>query len=193
MIVLASASPRRREILTTLGIEHEVRPSGADETRLGDEPARDYALRVAGAKAAEIAASCETGRFVLAADTVVVVDGEILGKPESDAAARGMLRMLAGRWHEVITGVALARGGEGVLDSIAVTTRVAFRPLDVGAVERYVASGEGRDKAGAYGAQGLASGFVRAIEGSYWNVIGLPASETIELLEKHGALARWPR
>lgn len=193
MIVLASASPRRREILTTLGVAHEVRPSAADETRRGDEPARDYAVRVASAKAADVAAACEPGRFVLGADTVVVVDGELLGKPDSDAASRGMLRMLAGRWHEVITAVALVRAGEGVIEAIAVTTRVAFRPLDVGMVERYVATGEGRDKAGGYAVQGLASGFVRAIEGSYSNVVGLPASETVQLLEKHGAIAAWPR
>ncbi|UJR79513.1 Maf family protein [Sandaracinus amylolyticus] len=190
-LVLASASPRRREILTTLGVAFEVRPSNADETQREGEPARAYVQRVAAAKAVEIASACEAGRWVLGADTIVVVDGELLGKPESDAAARGMLRMLAGRWHEVITGVALARDGD-VIETIAVTTRVAFRPLTVDMVERYVATGEGRDKAGAYGAQGIASGFVRGIEGSHSNVIGLPAAETIELLEKHGVIAPWP-
>lgn len=191
-LVLASASPRRREILATLGIACEVRPSGADEIRDADEPPLAYARRVATAKALEVATGCEAGVWVLGADTIVVIDGEVLGKPEHDAASRGMLRMLAGRWHEVTTAVALCRAGEGAIETIAVTTRVRFRPLDAGAVERYVASGEGRDKAGGYAVQGMAAGFVAAIDGSYANVVGLPAAETVELLERHGAIASWP-
>ena len=197
VLVLASASPRRREILTTLGVAFEVRPSGADETRQDGERARDYATRVAAAKAQEIARACEPGTLVLGADTIVVVDGELLGKPGDDragyeAAARGMLRMLAGRWHEVTSGVALARAGTGILETIAVTTRVKVRPLTEAMVERYVATGEGRDKAGGYAIQGIAAGLVSEIAGSYSNVVGLPAAETIELLERHGAIAGWP-
>ncbi|MDQ3034366.1 MAG: Maf family protein [Myxococcota bacterium] len=192
-LVLASASPRRREILTTLGIALEVRPSGADESRLEAEAPAEYARRIAGVKALEIASAADGGSWVLGADTIVVVDGEVLGKPGDDVAAgRGMLRMLAGRWHEVTTGVALCRAGRGLVQTIAVTTRVRFRPLSEMVVERYVASGEGQDKAGGYAVQGIASGFVAAIEGSYSNVVGLPAAETIELLERHGAIAEWP-
>lgn len=196
-LVLASASPRRREILATLGIAFEVRPSGADETRLEGERAREYAMRVASAKAVEIAGGCARGTFVLGADTIVVVDGALLAKPGDDpagyeAAARGMLRMLAGRWHEVTSGVALARAGEGVLEAVHVTTRVKMRPLTMEMVERYVATGEGRDKAGGYAIQGIAAGLVSEIAGSYSNVVGLPAAETIELLERHRAIAAWP-
>jgi len=196
-LVLASASPRRREILTTLGVAFEVRPSGADETRHEGESARDYARRVASAKAQEIAASCAVGTLVLGADTIVVVDGELLGKPGDDragyeAAARGMLRMLAGRWHEVTSGVALARAGSGIVEAVTVTTRVKVRPLTNEMVDRYVATGEGRDKAGGYAIQGIAAGLVSEISGSYSNVVGLPAAETLELLERHGAIASWP-
>jgi septum formation protein len=191
-LVLASASPRRREILATLGLAFEVRSSGADEARSPDEPARAYARRVAGAKALEIAGACAPGAWVLGADTIVVIDGEVLGKPDGDAASRGMLSMLSGRWHEVTTAVALVRAGDGVIETIDVTTRVRFRPVEQGAIERYVAHGEGRDKAGGYAVQGMASGFVAAIEGSYSNVVGLPAAETIALLERHGAIDAWP-
>lgn len=197
-LVLASASPRRREILTTLGITFEVHSSGADETRLEGEPARVYALRVARAKALEVARRCPSGVPVLAADTIVVVDGEVLGKPGDDragyeAAARGMLRMLAGRWHEVTTAVALARAGEAeLLGALEVTTRVKMRAMTLEMVDRYVATGEGRDKAGGYAIQGIAGGLITEIEGSASNVVGLPAAETIALLERHGAIAEWP-
>jgi septum formation protein len=191
-LVLASASPRRREILRTLGLEFEVRPSDANETPLEGESARDYARRLAIMKASAVAAAAAPGTHVLGADTVVVIDGELLGKPEHDAAARGMLRMLAGRWHEVTTGVALCRSGEGLLGALTVTTRVKMRPIDAAALERYVARGEGRDKAGGYAIQGIAAGFVSEIQGSYSNVVGLPAAETIELLERFGAIPPWP-
>lgn len=192
-LVLASASPRRREILTTLGIAFEVRPSDADEAHAEGESPIAYARRVAAAKAEAVARGCAPGTWVLGADTIVVVDGEVLGKPGDDAAAaRGMLRMLAGRTHEVTSAVALVRAAEGLRQAIAVTTRVSFRPLSHAMVERYVALGEGRDKAGGYAIQGVAGGFVRGIEGSYSSVVGLPAAETIELLERHGALAEWP-
>lgn len=195
-LVLASGSPRRREILATLGVAFEVCASGADETRREGERPRDYAVRLARAKASEVARARAEG-WALGADTIVVVDGEVLGKPGDDpagyeAAARGMLRMLAGRWHEVTTGVALARAGGEVVESVQVTTRVEVRALTPAMVERYVATGEGRDKAGGYAIQGIAGGLVRAIEGSPSNVVGLPAAETIALLEKHGVIAEWP-
>lgn len=191
-LVLASASPRRREILETLRVAFEVRVSGANEERLEGEAPAGYVRRVATEKALDVARGCETGVFVLGADTTVVIDGELLGKPEDDAASRGMLRMLAGRTHEVLTGVALCRAGAGLEKAITVTTRVRFRPITYDEVELYVATGEGRDKAGAYAVQGIASGFVAGIDGSYSNVVGLPAMETIDLLVSHRVLSEWP-
>ncbi len=189
-LVLASASPRRREILATLGVAFEVVPSGAaEEEREGERP-EALARRLARDKALEV--SRRVGdRFVLGADTVVVVEGRVLGKPADDDHARAMLRALSDRWHEVITGVALARGG-AVLEDLAVTTRVHVAPLSAERIERYVATGEGRDKAGGYAVQGVASGFCDRLEGSYGNVVGLPAAETVALLERHGVIAGWP-
>jgi septum formation protein len=191
-LVLASASPRRKEILATLGLTFEVRPSDADEARDGDEPPKEYAKRVAIAKATAVARGCRPGEWVLGADTIVVIDGEVLGKPESDAAARGMLKMLGGRWHEVTTAVALCEAGGALLGAIVVTSRVKMRPIELRTLERYVATGEGRDKAGGYAVQGIGSGLVSAIEGSYSSVVGLPAAETLQLLERHGVIAEWP-
>lgn len=188
-LILASASPRRREILATLGIAFDVDPSGASEEARGEGP-EALARRLAGDKALEVSRR-SGGRFVLGADTIVVEGGAVLGKPEDDEHARAMIARLAGRWHEVITGVALARGG-AVLEDLAVTTRVHMLPMDPSRVARYVASGEGRDKAGAYAVQGIASGLCDRIEGSYTNVVGLPAAETVALLERHGALGEWP-
>jgi septum formation protein len=191
-LVLASASPRRREILTTLGIAFEVRPSDVDETlREGERPV-EHACRLAKEKALAVAETCTRGEHVLAADTIVVLGEEVLGKPDDDAHARGMLQKLAGRWHEVTTGVAVCRAGEADARVVSVTTRVKMRALDAAAIDRYVATGEGRDKAGAYAVQGIASGIVAAIEGSFSNVVGLPAAETVELLQREGAIGAWP-
>ena len=188
-LVLASASPRRREILATLGIAFDVDPSGASEDARGEGP-EALARRLARDKALEV--SRRSGeRFVLGADTIVVEGGRVLGKPVDDEDARRMIARLAGGWHEVITGVALARGG-AVLEDLAVTTRVHMLPMDAARIDRYVATGEGRDKAGAYAVQGVASGFCDRLDGSYSNVVGLPAAETVALLERHGALREWP-
>ena len=191
MIVLASASPRRREILELLRVPFSVIPSDVDETMAAGEGALAYAARIARAKAAEIAARHTPETFVLGADTVVVVDDEVLGKPQSDVDACAMISRLAGRWHQVATAVCLVHGAR-VAEELTVTTRVRFRALEPEAIARYVASGEGRDKAGAYAAQGLGAGLVAEIEGSFFNVIGLPAAETVDLLVRAGALARWP-
>lgn len=194
-LVLASASPRRRAILERLGLAFEVRPSGVDETRRPGEGAAAFAERAAADKAWEVARGlgpAAAPTVVLGADTVVVVDDEPLGKPVDEADAERMLRALSDRWHQVVTGLALARAGDGVLESGAVTTQVRFRTLADETVRGYLASGEGRDKAGAYAVQGLGSGLVRELRGSYDNVVGLPAAETLELLERHGVLGRWP-
>ncbi|HJL18518.1 MAG TPA: Maf family protein [Sandaracinaceae bacterium LLY-WYZ-13_1] len=195
-LVLASGSPRRRAILETLGLRFMVCPSAAEERARPGEAPEAMARRLAGEKALEVARRGEIERraFVLGADTLVIVDGAILGKPADDADARAMLDRLSDRWHEVTTGVALAREGEAgdVLASIAVTTRVRFRRLDPARRDRYVATGEGRDKAGGYAVQGIGMGLVERLEGSCSNVVGLPAAETIDLLERHGALESWP-
>lgn len=136
--------------------------------------------------------SQQTGAYVLAADTIVCIDSQRLGKPADDEDAVRMLELLAGRNHVVRTAVALGRVGEGVLECRVVETRVWFRSASREELQRYVAAGESHDKAGAYGVQGLASGFVTRIEGSYTNVVGLPAAEVVGLLVDHGALDQWP-
>jgi len=193
-IVLASSSPRRREILTTLRVPFAVDPSGADESRLAGEPARDYVVRVASSKTLDVLRRHAEGTFVLGADTIVELDGDILGKPGDDPAqGRALLARLAGRAHEVTTAVVLGRAGHGVLEAVRVTTRVFFRALGPDIIARYVELGEGRDKAGGYAVQGLASGWIERLEGSYSGVVGLPAAETVALLERHGAIEGWPR
>lgn len=189
-LVLASASPRRREILSTLGVAFVVDPSGAGEDPLPGEAPEALARRLARDKASEVSAR-RAGAFVLGADTVVVVEGEVLGKPTDDEEGRAMVARLAGRWHEVVTGVALVRDG-ALLEDLAVCTRVRFVAMDAARVERYVATGEGRDKAGGYGVQGIAAGLCDRVEGSYSNVVGLPAAETVALLERHAVIGSWP-
>ena len=195
-LVLASASPRRREILEQLGVRFRVEDSGVvEEAPSGAQAPETYALALAAMKAEAVAARRAAEPelpFVLGADTIVVVRGRILGKPANDGEAVGMLMALAGKSHEVITAVALRRAGADHASGVAVKTRVAFRAFDAEAARRYVASGEGRDKAGSYAAQGLGAGLLRAIEGSYSNVVGLPAAETIELLTHAGVLESWP-
>lgn len=194
-LVLASASPRRREILTQLGLLFAVLESGVDEPPPDGQGPEAYARELAARKAEAVAGRlARDGRraFVLGADTIVVVDQAIIGKPSDDADAVRMLLLLAGRAHEVITAVALRHAGNGLSRTLAVRTRVTFRAFDRGFACRYVATGEGRDKAGSYAAQGLGAGLLRAIDGSYSNVVGLPACETLELLIEAGALGSWP-
>jgi septum formation protein len=194
-LVLASASPRRREILTQLGLRFLVVESGVDEPPPSGQEPEMYARELAARKAeAVVARLTQTGSraFVLGADTIVVVDQAIVGKPSDDADAIRMLLLLQGRMHEVITAVALRRAADGLSCALAVRSRVAFRAFDRGFACRYVATGEGRDKAGSYAAQGLGAGLLRAIEGSYSNVVGLPACETLELLIEQGAVGAWP-
>jgi septum formation protein len=176
-LVLASGSPRRRELLEGLGVRFKVRPVDLDESPLPSEAPRDYVLRLAVEKAA---ARVEPGELVLAADTTVVVDGEILGKPRDDDDARRMLRLLAGREHAVLTGIALGKVAE--VDE----TLVRFAPLSEAEIDWYVSTGEPRDKAGAYAIQGLGSLFVEAVEGSYSNVVGLPIPRMYRLFARLG-------
>ncbi len=178
MLVLASHSPRRREILTAAGIEFVTRPVAVDETPLQGEDAREHVLRLAREKA--LAAPAGAGEIVLGADTVVVVDGTIFGKPASGEQAAWMLRRLSGREHEVVTGVCL-RAGERVAAE-AECTRVRFVTLSEDEIASYAASGEPMDKAGAYAIQGLASKYIDRIEGCYFNVVGLPVALVYRML-----------
>lgn len=192
LLVLASASPRRRELLATLGLRFEVRPCDVDESVRSGESPRDYVRRLAEEKLrAALAIAKEDEAFVLASDTTVIVDDTILGKPEDDAEGRALIARLADRTHEVRTAIALGRSG-GAIEVRDVVTRVTFRAIGADEIARYVATGEGRDKAGGYGIQGLAGAFVTGIEGSYSNVVGLPLAETLELLVAHGAVEAWP-
>ena len=208
-IILASASPRRADLLLAAGMAFEVQPAHIDERiRDGEAPAT-YVRRLAEDKARAVGA-VTPGRVVLAADTVVLVDGQILGKPGDADDARRMLRLLSGRVHEVMTGVALIGPPEGdpreVLnrppetgaphagadssnaDVRIATTRVEFAPLSAAELDWYVGSGEPLDKAGAYAIQGLASRFVTRIEGSYSNVVGLPMALVYEMCTRAGIL-----
>jgi septum formation protein len=188
MLILASGSPRRREILSQLGIAFEVRAADVDETPLEGEKAIDLARRLARAKCERASASASAS--VLAADTVVDVDGVPFNKPVDDDDARRMITLLAGRTHCVHTAIALCAFGEITVRSV--TTGVMFRSLTDDEIARYVASGEGRDKAGAYALQGLGGGMITSVRGSPSNVIGLPAAETVALLVERGVIARWP-
>ncbi|MGR8920331.1 MAG: Maf family protein [Gammaproteobacteria bacterium] len=182
-LVLASRSPRRAEFLRLLGVAFEVVAADVDEGALAGEAPRDYVCRVARLKATTAAARLP-GRPVLAADTTVAIDGELLGKPADAAAAAAMLRRLSGRSHEVFSAVVLKGAGA---EHVAVAgATVEFGTLDAGIIDAYVASGEPLDKAGAYGIQGLGGALVTRISGSYSAVVGLPLAETRGLLDRAG-------
>ena len=193
VLILASASPRRAELLTAAGIPFEVRPAAVDESIHPGEDARGYALRVATEKARSALASSD-GRPVLAADTVVVINGQILGKPVDTDDAKRMLRLLSGRTHEVLTAVVVvpARNGHGsrerMIDARVEVTAVEFARLDNDEIDWYVRTGEPADKAGAYAIQGAASRFVTRIQGSYSNVVGLPVGLVYAMCSRAGIL-----
>lgn len=173
-LILASRSPRRAEILQAVGWPFEVMVAGVDETPNKNESPTEYVRRLSIAKARAVAAKIDRG-LVLGADTTVVIDGQILGQPADENDARRMLKLLSGRWHEVLTSVALVRAGEAAnpLDAIE-TTRVRFAELSNSEIDWYISTGEPLDKAGAYGIQEKAALFVESIEGDYFNVMGLP-------------------
>ena len=185
-LILASASPRRRELLRQAGFAFEVVAPEVDETYPGGEDPAAFAERLALAKAAQIAQrfAAKDDVVVLGADTVVVADGEVLGKPVSADDARAMLRKLSGIAHRVITGVALAAPGAARRAVGHEVTRVFFRPLTEEEIAAYVATGEPLDKAGAYAAQGRAARFVNRVEGCYFNVVGLPVALVDRLLRE---------
>jgi len=184
-IFLASASPRRLELLRSLGLTVRVEPSGYDEP---DDPAatpRELAIRHAAAKARDVRARFPDA-VIVAADTVVDVDGQALGKPRDAAHAHQMLRTLSGREHEVHTAYAIALPGREALVEDAATTRVRFYPLDDDEIAAYVASGEPMDKAGAYGIQGRAAALVDAIDGDFYTVMGFPLARFVRTLRRLG-------
>jgi septum formation protein len=189
-LVLASASPRRRELLEQLGLVLEIMPANVDETpRLGERPS-DYVRRVAAAKGDAVAGTGAPELPVVAADTIVIVDQQILGQPTDEADARRMLLALAGRRHDVTTAYRISFGGR-ILER-AVTTTVSFRSLQPAEIDAYLACGEWRGKAGGYAVQGRAGAFVTELRGSHTNVIGLPVAELLADLQALEALPRYP-
>ena len=176
-IILASASPRRAELLRTAGINFTVRVADIDEAQVPDESPRDYVLRLSREKALAVAQPTE---IVLGADTTVVIGNETAGKPLDVADAKRMLSLLSGNWHEVLTGVSLVRN-EQVTNEVVIT-RVKFSTMTETEINWYATSGEPDDKAGAYAIQGLAARFIERIEGSYSNVVGLPLETVYQML-----------
>lgn len=176
-LILASASPRRVELLQEVGVEFEQIPAYIDESVLGDEPPEEYVVRLAEAKARAV---WRRGTRTLGADTVVVLGTEVLGKPEGPSHAWRMLRGLSGRAHRVLTGVAVFDGDS--CDTLCEETRVSFRHLEDHEIESYIVGGEPLDKAGSYGIQGEAARFVESVSGSYSNVVGLPVEAVLPML-----------
>lgn len=187
-IVLASSSPRRRELLTLIGIPHAVSPADIDETPFAGEAPRPHAERLARGKA-RVVAEREPNAIIVAADTIVVVDGDILGKPRDEAEAAVMLRRLSARQHLVLTAVAVARDGVVVSDVEAVD--VTFRALSEADITRYIATREPMDKAGAYGIQGFGATIVTRIGGDYFAVMGLALGLMARLMARVGVEYRF--
>ncbi|MGE5591813.1 MAG: Maf family protein [Bacillota bacterium] len=184
--ILASSSPRRSDLLAQIGLRFEVIPPQFDESRVDASDPAELVHSLAREKAGAVAAEVEGPAVVLGADTIVLLDGEVLGKPRDEAEARSMLARLAGRTHRVLTGVALIRTPEGPILVQHEETHVTMRPLTPGQIHAYVASGEPMDKAGAYAVQGLGSVLVERIQGDYFNVVGLPLPRLALMLESLG-------
>lgn len=180
-VILASQSPRRRQLLSLVGITHDVRPADIDETYLPGELPAAHAERLARTKASTIR---ERDAVVIGSDTIVVVDGDVLGKPKDEADATRMLRRLSGRSHVVITAVAIAWGDR--LESAVEEVNVAFHDLSDADIEAYIATGEPMDKAGAYGIQGYGATIVKSVEGDYFAVMGLPLQRLVALAGNMG-------
>lgn len=184
-IILASNSPRRLELLRQIGIEPLIAPSHIPEAPREGESPEDAALRLAVEKAVKVARQFGEG-LVIGADTIVVVDGEQLGKPRDSDDAQRMLGLLSGRSHTVITGLAVINARTSDIKKTIVRTRVRFKPLSGEEIKSYIATGDPMDKAGAYGIQGRAAAFIEGIDGCYSNVVGLPLGELAEILKSFG-------
>jgi septum formation protein len=188
--ILASSSPRRQELLATVGVEFSCQPADINESVHADEAPDAYVQRMARNKAAVVAArQVDTNYCVLAADTSVIIDDEILGKPADYSEAMAFLLRLSGRRHRVITALCLQT--EAGVSTRCVETTVQFVHLEPRQLDAYLATDEPWDKAGAYAIQGLGGAFVEAIEGSYSNVVGLPLAQTLQLLAEHGVSSRF--
>jgi len=186
-LILASKSPRRYELLKQMGLDFEVIPSGAVEDFFNTESPREHVIRLAEAKARDVA-SKYPDHWVVAADTIVCINGSILGKPRGREEAVEMLRRLSGREHRVLTGFSVCRSGKGESDQEAVQTVVKMKPLTSAEIAWYVQTGEPFDKAGGYAIQGIGSFMIESIQGSYTNVVGLPLCELIQMLTRLGAV-----
>lgn len=187
-VVLASESPRRRELLTLVGIEHEVRPAGIDEAYRPGETPREHAERLAWEKAAAVGLEFPDA-LVIGSDTIVVVDGDVLGKPRDDAHAAQMLSRLSGRTHLVMTAVAVR--WRGVVSSDVEEASVTFHPLKLTDIVAYIATREPADKAGAYGIQGYGATIVSRVDGDYFAVMGLPLQRLVRLMADLGVHYRF--
>ena len=185
-LVLASRSPRRHDLMTGMGFEFEVIPASEEAERRAECPDPHRLPEVAARLKCDEVAANHPGSIVIAADTVVIQDGEILNKPRDDGEAVRFLERLSGRTHTVVTGVVIERRRDGVDLAASESTRVKFRPLDADEIAAYVATGEGRDKAGSYAAQGLGAGLIESIDGCFYNVVGLPVALLCKLLRKIG-------
>ncbi len=195
-IVLASGSPRRRELLEKIGIPFITRVSDVDENMEGYVLAHEYAMAMAYKKAmdiqVEVLKTADAEDIIVAADTVVALDDHILGKPQNREDAQNMLQMLSGKWHEVLTAMVLIRVSDGMLRQSIELTRVKFQKLDAEDIICYLNTGEAFDKAGAYGIQGLGALLVEQIEGDYYNVMGLPLYRLSQMLKDFGVMPyRW--
>lgn len=186
-LILASSSPRRKDFITKLGLNFQIVKPDADETVLVGESASDYVKRMANEKA-NIVAALHSNDIVLAADTIVVCDNRILGKPVNREDAKNILRLLSGRTHEVMTAVCIIKGDEDI--EIFEVTKVTFAPLTEELIDTYVASGECDDKSGAYAVQGIGAMLIQKVEGSVSSVVGLPICQVRCALEKLGLKAR---
>lgn len=189
-IILASASPRRKMLLEQIGLEFEVVSSNVDETvankKVPAEVVKELAFRKAKAVSNFMSGDGTSDKFIIGADTIVVKDGAVLGKPENEAEARQMLSMLKDSWHEVLTGLSIIRVTNGQAVTDYERTRVKMKDLTDSEIQAYINSGEPKDKAGAYGIQGKGALLVEKIEGCYFNVVGLPIFRLVEMLKSFG-------
>lgn len=183
-IILASASPRRRELLKLMGLDFTIRTASHDETMDSSAAPADEVARVSLLKAQAVCPACAEDDIIIAADTIVVCDSLVMGKPHSEQDAFSMLRRLSGRDHQVMTGLTVMQGKNA--ETVTVTTTLHFRDLSDEEIRAYIATGEPKDKAGAYAVQGLAAMFVVKLDGDYYNVMGLPVCTLATMLRKRG-------
>lgn len=186
-LILASSSPRRKELLHSVGVQFEIISPSSDESLINQENPKEYALRLATEKALSVSQSFEESCLVIGADTIVLVDSEILGKPSDDKEAYSMLEKISGRTHSVLTAFSIVKPRDTVLHIQVVETRVVVKTLEPWEIQGYIKTLEPMDKAGAYGIQGVGAFMVKEISGSYTNVVGLPLVEVLEALKKLGA------